>query len=252
MATSLGDLLRQIRGHLEQAEPDSESAAAALAALTHSARALTRLSSDDGGGLFTDTTQQIVVGTLAGECEDAAAAWPPATQPSTVPDLFGVAADVIGLWSFEFGPAQRWAVAVAVAETTRRCCQSAQRFDPYRNIPQLIRLHDAAAAVEQLAAANPPTVTGRVVLDRPIPATRVSPSVTGVSAAAEATPALLAALSSAIPGLGLSLADALACAAVAHLAATHATALADALHADAHRSLRGRGAARHRRGGPRR
>lgn len=165
MATSAREVLALVRDYAAAAQPAVADAEAAIAALGHTGRALQRLIAPWAGGHAKEWSD---VEHLARACRAAAAEWSP--RPGRLPDLVGVACDIVGRHDSELGRDERWAVAVEVATAARRCVDAAQRHEPYARVPTLKRARVAAAAVEREAAHRPPAARSGTVLDKPIPA----------------------------------------------------------------------------------
>ncbi len=225
MATSIRDLLEHIQRRTTPPVTVSHSqAAAALVALEPLARALGKLAAD---GLDTEPAQPraTLVRELAAAARHASPCWRP--PPTPLGDLAAAVADLTTVLQDRFGTAERWSAAAAIADAAQRCVGYARRHPGYRDAPLCQRIHTAAAAVAQQAAADPPHPLHRTLLDHQLP----TPAVTGghLAHAAEAAPALTLAVRHAVHHGGLTLTDGLTALAAAHTAAHYASLLAAAL-----------------------
>jgi hypothetical protein len=190
VATSLTDLFSAVAALTDpQAHVSLPDADANVLAMAPAAVMLTRLV-DDGIGHARPRRAELVR-ELATACADAGAEWRGTVSPGRVTDLMAAAADVVGTLRAEFGQAERWSCAVQVAEMARRCIATAQTHPPYGNIPDLTRVHRAAATIEQLAALDPPTTAESGLLSRRIPVAGLPAGLGGSEIAAEAAAWLL-------------------------------------------------------------
>jgi hypothetical protein len=226
VTTTIRELLASVIGTVQQASPDAALPVEAAAAIGHCGRALRDLAFE-GVDAFGMRRMHASVLSLAGSCDRASATWPTSTGRAEL--LAGVAADAITQISGQLPPSSRWALAVELAVVARRCARNARSFPPAARAPQLTDVHAAAAEVLQLSTLYPPTPRGRVGLDRPVPSARPSPELTGIAAAADATPALAAALHAQVARGALSMSELLACARTAAVAARSAAVFAAAL-----------------------
>lgn len=219
MAAAIAELLAAAKDQLSATNEPRQAALEAVAAFAHVARALDSLYTYRPYEQYIDEQCPTVVPTLAASARAAAACWPAADGP--IADLVGVAADAIATRARTFNDPQRWTLSVAFAETARRCVDTARCFPPYRNIPHLTSVRDAAVACEQRAAAAPTRDGDRTALDRLIP----TAATTGFSAVIDAAAALHSALlARASPRL--SMAELLITVNAAQLATAHAAAIA--------------------------
>lgn len=246
MATSLRDLFdaayRQTLPHgpkraLESGAATQVSAEDAIGAITTTSRALSQLTADPATRRSPTLDAERIdrITRLSAAAQAVAQVWPqhPAASasPTGVPvaDLVAAAADIAARLSPTLGEAQRWAIAVAFAETIRRCAHAAQNHPPYWAVPQLRRAESAAAAVEQHAAAQPPTALGSTILDRAVPLPTPPAATLGINTAPDAIVGLLHHIRSAVSQHRLTLGDAFAATLAARSAAGHAATLATAL-----------------------
>jgi hypothetical protein len=140
-------------------------------------------------------------------------------------DLAGAAADLAALSRDQFGAAERWSAATAVAEAIQHCIDYARPGTSPHQAPIYQRIHAAAATLAQQAAADPPDPLRRTMLDTSaIP----PPGRHGLAGTADAAPRLVAAIRRAQRRGGLTLADGLAAIAAAHTAAHYAQLIAAA------------------------
>lgn len=166
MATSARELLAMVRDQSTALkQPGTDDANAAITAAGHAGRALHRLVEPRANSR---TPRWNGVAQLSRACESAAADWPP--WEGRLPDLVGVACDLVGRDGHDVGPDDRWAVAVELAATARRCVEVALRNRPYAHVPKLRWVHGTAVAVEREAARRPPPPGSGTLLDRPVPA----------------------------------------------------------------------------------
>jgi hypothetical protein len=184
VATSLRDLFDELERAL-RADVDQRSSDDAVAALAHLGRGLTRLVNDglrhDGEG-----SEALAVAELATACHAASRAWT-GLPHARVSDLTGAAADVVGRIRGELGGNERWAAAIELSVTARRCARFAEAHAPYAGVPQLARVRRLASAVEQLAAAHPPEPGRVAALDRLIPIAGLPAGLPGSRIAAESS-----------------------------------------------------------------
>lgn len=229
MAVTIAELLADAQNRLTgpAAEP-RQVAQEAVAAFTHIARALDGLYSQRPYEHKPEQQHPAIVADLAYSARAASTCWPGAS--GQVGDLVGVAADAIATRARTFTDPQRWALSLAFAETARRCVDTARNFPPYRNIPHLGAVREAAVVCEQRAAAAPVNAGDRTALDRLI-ADPVS-SGSGLSSAIDAAAALHAALL-ARPSARLTMAELLITVNAAQVATAHAAAYARQLPPDA-------------------
>lgn len=183
-----------------------------------------------------DAERTALITQLAVAARAVAQAWPACPAESESPtggvplaDLVAAAADVTARLAPTLADAERWAIAVAFAETVRRCARAAQSYPPYRTAPQLRHAESAAAALEQHAAARPPTALGSIILDRAVPLPTPPPATLGIATAPDAIAGLLHHLRVAVARHRLTLGDAFAATLAARVAAGHASTLATAL-----------------------
>ena len=231
MATSIRDLLTEIRRrttHPDDRILGMHDADAAVAALAPFGRALSRLADDGLTGTHAGD-RETTVRHLAAACITAASGWRPGTGPVT--EQAAAAADLLGLLRDRLTGAERWSAAAALSDAVRRCAQTAQRHPSYQGMLNLAHVYVAAAAVIQLADAAPPDPLRRTALDRQLPYASLPAGLSGIAVAAEAAPALAAALRSAAHGPGITLSDGLSAIAAAYTAAHYAATLAAALRA---------------------
>jgi hypothetical protein len=132
-------------------------------------------------------------------------------------DLAGAAADLTALQRDNYNAAERWSTAVAVAEAIQACVDYARRRPDHYDAGIYQTIRKAAAAVAQLAAADPPDPLRRTLLDTQAPAP-ASPH--SLALAANAAPALAIAIRQAHRHGGITLADGLASIAASYTA-TH-------------------------------
>ena len=247
MATSLRDLLDAVhrqtspRGTnqtLESLVATQASAEDAIRAVSTTARGLGQLTAEPATrrSPAIDAERIDLITRLSAAARAVAQAWPANPAASTSPigrtrlaDLVAAAADITARFAPVLGDAERWAVAVAFAETGRRCAHAARSYPPYRAVPQLLSVESAAAALEQHAALRPPTLRGSAILDRAVPLPTAPPTTLGIDIAPDAIAGLLHHLRGAVSQHGLTLGDAFAATLAARSAARHATTLATAL-----------------------
>lgn len=246
MATSMRDLLDAAQRQTLPHDPNRTfapggvtqvSAEDAIAAVTTTARALGQLTAEPATRRTPtlDAERTDLITHLTAATQPVAQVWPahPAATASatgvSVADLVAAAADVAARLTPTLGDAQRWAIAVAFAETIRRCAHAAQSYPPYRTVPQLRRVELAAAALEQHATLRPPTPLGSAILDRAVPLPHPPVATLGITAAPDAIAGLLHQLRAAVAQHRLTLGDAFAATLVARSAAGHAATLATAL-----------------------
>jgi len=125
MATSVASLLRSLReraatAHTAAMLPDLTGA------IGHLGRGLHWLAED--GITATEGDQQRTVLVASSACTAIGRLWPNPAGPLS--DLAGTAADLVGLDSRHIGRAQRWAVAVELAETADSCADRVHRLLP--------------------------------------------------------------------------------------------------------------------------
>lgn len=225
MSATLAQLIDRLRVRTQAAPPTRESAEQAIAALGQLARAMTHLSTDSGGETrLASPFQHQLAAALTAHCTTAARAWLPLA--GALPDLAGAAADLAARWAPQLSPAQRWAIVVAVAEASADTAATALRHGPYAGNNALAAARNAALALEQHAAADPPSPIAATVLDRTVPSVRLEPSLTPARGATEAAATLTGSVGAAVADHSLTLDDALATAAVARYAAHLAVAVA--------------------------
>lgn len=204
MATSLHQLLDDVADHTERAAGPAALPDAAVA-LGHAGRALHRLAID-GVDRVNGSPRERMVDELAAACGAAAAPWPPGTGGAgPLTDLIGAAADVVGRLRPLMGPEERWAVAVEISAAADRCAELAHRLLPLAAPREIEAVRQAAAVIEQTAQHHPPALAAAAVLDRQMPWSDVPPGLTGTHVAAEASAALVAAISTAHERDGLTL-----------------------------------------------
>jgi hypothetical protein len=114
-----------------------------------------------------------------------------ATASRGLPDgraamLIGGVGDVVGTRRFELGSDDRWALALAVADTVRRA-STLYRFAgpsvPNRHVEWSRR---SAVVLARLGADHPPQVRDLIAQDRPVPDPTVGRAPTALAAAAQA------------------------------------------------------------------
>ena len=142
---------------------------------------------------------------------------PPSPAVVRLTDLAGAVADLTALQRDNYDAAERWSTAVAVAEAIQTCVDYARRRPEHYDAAIYQTIHTAAAAVAQLAAADPPDPLRRTLLDTQAPAPAASQRL---ALAADAAPALAIALRQAHRHGGITLADGLASIAASYTA-TH-------------------------------
>lgn len=223
MTTTIRELLETVAHELSHTAHGPNLPPAAAATLGHCARALTELSYEGVPG-FGARRMHTTVNELAAACQHAATLWP--NDRGRPEALAGATADAVARIAASLTPGERWALAVSITDITRSCLDHVRSFPPCRHVPELLAVDQAAAALGQAAAQYPPTDLGRVVLDRSVPSPRPLESKYGVSAAADAAPALAAAVHAQVARGALTLAEQLATVAAAETAAQHAVALA--------------------------
>jgi hypothetical protein len=247
MATSLRDLFDAVDQQTFPRGPNQipESRIAtqvgaedAISAITTTARALRLLTPEPATrrSPTLDPERVDLITQLTVAAQAVAQAWPTGHAASASPsggvplaELVAAAADITARLAPTLADAQRWAIAVAFAETVRRCARAAQSYPPYRTVPQLRRAESAAAALEQHATALPPTALSSTVLDRAVPLPTPPPVALGIASAPDAIAGLLHHLRTAVAQHRLTLGDAFAAALAARVAAGHASTLATAL-----------------------
>lgn len=247
MATSLRDLFDAVhrqtlpRGSnqiLESRLATQVSAEDKISAVSSTMRALSQLAAEPSTRRSPplDATRADLITQLSAAARAVAQTWPATpTMPTSptggvpVADLVAAAADITARLAPRLGDAERWAIAVAFAETVRRCAHAARTYPPYQTVPQLRQAESAAAALEQHAAAHPPTSLGSAILDRAVPLPNPPPATRGIDAAPDAITGLLHHLRAAVSQHRLTLGEAFTAALAARIAARHATTLATAL-----------------------
>ncbi len=224
MSTSIGDLLALTGAELRDLHGDVHDAHIAIAVAAPAARALTRVAEAEDiknrNGTLSPHGQHAAK--LAQACRQAANAWP--SVESRPASLTGAAADLTSQVASTLGPAQRWALTVAFAETARSAAAAARRFGPYRAIPELVAVHHTSALVEQQATIERPSPAGRTVLEHLVAAPDAL-GLTGMAAAAEAAVGLGTAIHASAARQSLTLLDLLATAAAAETSSRYGTAL---------------------------
>lgn len=219
MTTSIRDLLAAACREMTNTQPTAETAAAAAAAIQHCGRIAARLADV----LDRESPTQQAITALSTACAATAATWPSAD--ARVAALVGVAADVAARDWHGWDHQARWAAGLAFADTARTAAAAAAAFGPYRNVPQLHAVYDAAAMVRRAADADPPAPSGWAVLDRLVPNARPDIAVDPARAAADAAAALVAAVHAASARNTLCVAETIGCTAAAELAARHSATL---------------------------
>ncbi|HEY3713185.1 MAG TPA: hypothetical protein VGL39_01560 [Jatrophihabitantaceae bacterium] len=155
-----------------------------------------------------------------------------ATASRGLPDsraalLLGAAGDVIGTLQHDLGREDRWALALAVADTVRRAStlyKSAGPSAPNRHVDWSRR---AAVILAHLGAEHPPEPRHLTVQDRPVPDPVVGRATTALATAAQAVDnvtRLVQRSSGPLPLYQLKAITALAETAVRYLTAVAATA----------------------------
>ena len=217
MATSARDLLEELHQHTahHRVPVDSTRAADALTAADTLGRVLDWLAAD---GVHTDRhhPRSHAVHGLARAVRHLSP-HPPSPAMVRLTDLAGAAADLTALQRDNYNAAERWSTAVAVAEAIQTCVDYARRRPDHYDAGIYQTIHNAAAAVAQLAAADPPDPLRRTLLDTQAPAP-ASPH--SLAFAANAAPALAIAVRQAHRHGGITLADGLASIAASYTA-TH-------------------------------
>jgi hypothetical protein len=226
VTTTVRELLASVTRTIEQAAPNPMLPVEAAAAVGHCGRALRDLAFE-GVDAFGTRGMHASVIALADSCDRVAATWPSGTGRAEL--LAGAGADAITQISGQLPPSSRWALAVELAAVARHCGRHARSFPPVAQAPQLAEVHAAAAAVVQVATTYPPTPRGRVALDHAVPSLRPSPELAGIAAAADAAPALAAALHAQVARGVLSMSELLASARTAAVIARSGVAFAAAI-----------------------
>jgi hypothetical protein len=221
LSATIRDLLLDAQAALQVLPANGGASAQAAAAIGHCGRALAQLGLDHESGY---REMGRAVAQLVEPCAVAQATWRGAGGRAEA--LAGSAVDVIARMSPALSAPERWAVAVAVARVARSLSERARQFPPYESIPQLVAVAEAAATVQQLAMAYPPTKFGRMVLDRAVPVVRPSVMATPIEAVVDAASALVAAVHTRVARRDLTVNELLACATVAETATRRASAVA--------------------------
>jgi hypothetical protein len=167
VAATAALLLRSLRERATTASRTGgkESLPDLTGAIGHLGRGLRRLVDDGITAIDSDRQDTVRLASVA--CADVGRLWPHPAGPLC--DLGGVAADLIALDSRDIGRAQRWAVAVELAETADSCAASVGRVLPNADVEELHRLGQALVHLERQALVYPPTAADVVVLDRLVP-----------------------------------------------------------------------------------
>lgn len=234
MATSLRDLLAELDHTLRAGIVDQLSADDAVIALGHLGRAIARLA-DDGLGHDAKPAQTMAVAELGSACRASAKAWTGLTS-ARLTDLAGAAADVLDRLRTEFGGNERWAAAIELSVTARRCASFAEGHTPYTGVPPLARTRRLAVAVEQLGAAHPPAAHRQAALDRLVPVAGLPAGLPGSRIAAESAAVVADQLRRSVDDptrAPVRLVEALAVLLAAESTAQYATEVAEALDANA-------------------
>jgi hypothetical protein len=225
MATSIRDLLEQLHQRTTRitGSADIPQAEDALAAAETLGRVLAWLAAD---GVHPDPNHPR--SRFVRDLTDAVrhiSSHPSTDNRVRLADLAGAAADLAALSRDQFGAAERWSAATAVAEAIQHCVDYARPgTSPYQaSIYQ--RIHAAAAALAQQAAADPPDPLRRTLLDTPAIPPR---GRWGLAGTADSAPRLAAAIRHAQRHGGPTLADGLSAIAAAHTAAQCAQLVAAA------------------------
>jgi hypothetical protein len=216
MATSIRDLLEHLHQRTTRTADPFETGQAddALAAAETLGRVLAWLAAD-GVHPDPDHPRSRFVRDLSDSVRHISS-HTPTDNKVRLADLAGAAADLAALSRDQFGAAERWSAATAVAEAIQHCVDYARPGTSPRQPPIYHRIHAAAATVGQQAAADPPDPLRRTLLDTPaIP----PPGRHDLAGTADAAPRLVAAIRHAQRHEGLTLADGLAAIAAAHTAA---------------------------------
>ncbi|HEY3717780.1 MAG TPA: hypothetical protein VGL39_24915 [Jatrophihabitantaceae bacterium] len=175
MTTTLGELLDTLTDAAHDATRSATDApvrADAGCALGHLGRALTQLHRDGVSPLHRGQREQRVTA-LAAACTELAAR-APATE-ARLTRLAASAADTLAVLHEHTTLAERWASAVAVADTVTAL--SAVLTQGTGAVPAADWLSDVqrqAVLVQLSAATQPPTRTAATILDRPVAATLTS------------------------------------------------------------------------------
>ena len=216
MATSARDLLEELhqRTGPNPAPLDSTRADDALTAADTLRRVLDWLATD---GVHTDRhhPRSHAVHGLARAVRHISP-HPPSPAVVRLTDLAGAVADLTTLQRDNYDAAERWSTAVAVAEAIHACVDYARRRPAHYDAAIYQTIHQAAAAVAQLAAADPPDPLRRTLLDTQAP----GPASRQLALTADAAPALAIAVRQAHRHGGITLADGLASIAASYTA-TH-------------------------------
>jgi len=168
MATSIGDLLAAL-DH-ETARRAAHDPRDASRALDRTGRLLGHLR-NDGIGAETAGIRGDVVRRLADACATAAVAFE--SGPGRLSDLVGVTSDAVGRLQADLTDSDRWAAAIVLATTARRCAAVIAKSGPYSHVPQLLGVADRSRELMRAAAAYPPDPDHLGGHDLPIPAERL-------------------------------------------------------------------------------
>ena len=168
MATSIGDLLAAL-DH-ETARGAAHDPRDASRALDRTGRLLGHLR-NDGIGAESAGIRGDVVRRLADACATAAVAFE--SGPGRLSDLVGVTSDAVGRLQADLTDSDRWAAAIVLATTARRCAAVIAKSGPYSHVPQLLGVADRSRELMRAAAAYPPDPDHLGGHDLPIPAERL-------------------------------------------------------------------------------
>ncbi|WP_375502684.1 hypothetical protein [uncultured Jatrophihabitans sp.] len=168
MATSIGDLLDMVNARAADASRAERGAALARLGRTLSALRVDGLT-EAVGSLHEDHVSMLAV---------ACQALRPAARAadSRLAELSGAAGDAVTTLRESLTRQSRWALAVAYADTALTLAKVDQFNPPTHPADQesLRLIHSAAQQIARDAALDPPTGSGSVILDAPIPGQAVA------------------------------------------------------------------------------
>lgn len=189
MATSIADLLTLLDAEMKPGSAHDPRDVGR--ALDVTSRLLDRLRTD-GVGADTTPFRDDVVRRLAESCGDAAACFDAA--PGRVSDIIGVTGDAVGQLHQHLTAADRWAVAISLAATSRHCARILAESGPYDQVPELLAVADRSRELIRAAATSPPDPDDLIGHDIPIPAVDLPDAMPPARVVAESTTELVAML----------------------------------------------------------
>jgi hypothetical protein len=236
MATSIRDLLDAADAELRSAAGGGhnvEMASSAVRAIGVAARILAQLSRDgfarEPGNYREMATAELA--TACGHLADHAAG----SAPGRPAELLAAASDAIGLLHNQTANEDRWALAITITNTVRRCTTTYERTGPELASEALKRVRNLSILVTQLGTEMPPDPRRLAIQDSPVPCVEAIAPRSPLAAAAENAQILTAALQRASRDTepALFMCEIRAVAMAAESAARYGVAVAAAHHDDA-------------------